>query len=66
MDKYTKHRFFTARDLRSSKKNLLVEPVLTLTVMAVDLFLLLRRFFGTVFLRLFKTVENYFFLDVPF
>ena len=61
MDKYTKHRFFTARDLRSSKKNLLVEPALTLTVMAVDLFFLLRRFFGTVFLRLFKTVENYFF-----
>ena len=26
MDKYTKHRFFTARDLRSSKKNLLVVP----------------------------------------
>ena len=58
MDKYTKHRFFTARDLRSSKKNLPVEPALTLTVMAVELFLLLRRFFGTVFLRILGMLDH--------
>ena len=58
MDKYTKHRFFPARDLRSSKKNLLVEPALTLTVMAVELFLLLRRFFGKVFLSILGMLDH--------
>ena len=41
--------YLPAGDLRSSKKNLLAVRAFNLTVMAVVLFLLLRRFFGLVF-----------------
>ena len=62
--------YLPVRDLRSSKKKIYLSCLL-LTVMAVELFPLLRRFFGTVFLSILgmldhKTVENNFFLDAAF
>ena len=51
-----------AGDLRSSKKNLLAVRAFNLTVMAVVLFLLLRRFFGLVFLSILGMLDHWTFL----
>ena len=48
-----------AGDLRSSKKNLLAVRAFNITVMAIVLFLLLRRFFGLVFLSILGMLDHW-------
>ena len=54
--------YYPPRDLRSSKKNLLVVLRFAQIVMAVVLFLLLRRFSGTVFLNILGMLDHLTFL----
>ena len=55
--------YLPARDLRSSKKNLLAMPVFLIkTVMAAVLFLLLCCYFGRVFLSILGMLDHWTFL----
>ena len=55
--------YLPARDLRSSKKNLLVVPAFNINSYGyVELFLLLCRFFGTVFFSKLGMLDHWTFL----
>ena len=52
-------RYHPPRDLRSSKKNLLVVPAFNINSYGRRAFLLLHRFFGTVFHRILGMLNHW-------